>query len=553
MLHSYELRKEQWNRFLLLLLPLAFMALSDSCKKESSNEPPASNDVITVNVNTTEKYQEMDGFGASDAWSCQFVGKNWPLTKREQIADLLFSRDTDQYGDPKGVGLSIWRFNIGSGSTEQGNNSYINDPWKRTECFLNSDGTYDWTKQAGQQWFLNAAKARGVEKTLMFSYSPPVYYTLNQKAFSPGGWHLNIQPGYLSNFADFLVSVVKHFKDQGINVDYLSPVNEPQWGWNAGSDGWASQEGTPASNADIAQLSTLLSSKLSNKDLSTKVTLAEAGSIDYLYKTTDADRGHQIQDFFTPSSSNYVGNLSNVANLISSHSYWTVWPVSSLISSREAVHNQILTTNSSLKYWETEYCILESANTDMADGWNRDLNMDLALYVDRIIYYAITKGYASSWQWWLAISRGDYKDGLVYIDDGTNTGMTGTLVPDYCNNDGYVHPSKLLWGLGNFSLFVRPGMKRIYTGSPDILPNQNYGLLNSAFIDESSKKLVVVLINYSSNAKTVSLNMKSGSLNGKITTYVTSDDSNLKRTKNVDPGNISIEANSITTLVGYYN
>ena len=38
-------------------------------------------------------YQEIDNFSASDAWRCQFVGKNWPQEKKEQIADLLFKRD----------------------------------------------------------------------------------------------------------------------------------------------------------------------------------------------------------------------------------------------------------------------------------------------------------------------------------------------------------------------------------------------------------------------------------------------------------------------------
>lgn len=545
--------KSRFLSYFVLLLILLFT--SYSCKKTSSLEDDTSSDVTTINLDPTTVYQEMDGFGASDAWSCQMVGKNWPLNKREEIADLLFSQDYDQNGDPKGIGLSIWRFNIGAGSMEQGNNSSITDPWKRVECFLSADGTYDWNKQAGQQWFLNAAKKRGVEKILMFSYSPPVYYTQNQKAYSAGGWHMNIQTGYMDYFADFLTSVVQHFNDEGTKIDYLSPVNEPQWNWSAGSNGQASEEGTPASNAEVADLTRRLSNKLSSKGLQTKVTLAEAGTVAYLYQNTDADRGNQIEDFFNSSSNDYVGNLSNVANLISSHSYYTVWPISDMISSREAVFNKISSVNASLKYWESEYCILEAANTDMADGWNRDLNMDMALYVGRLIHYALVKGNASSWQWWTALSRYTYKDGLIYLDDGSSEGINGVTNAsneDYCKNDGYIRQSKLLWGLGNYSLFVRPGMKRIYTGSPDILPNQSHGILASSFIDENTKKLVVVLINYSSTAKTVSINLKSRTLNGDFSTYVTSENTNLKKTKNVSAQNIPIQANSLTTLVGYY-
>ena len=540
-----------WLKRIVLSVMLLIFFLLVSCEKETTVEQSSSGK-ITINVKISETYQVMDGFGASDAWSCQPVGKNWPLAKKELMADLLFSQDTDQYGDPKGIGLSMWRFNVGAGSAEQGANSYISDTWKRTECFLNADGTYDWTKQQGQQWFLNAAKKRGVEKTILFLNSPPVYYTINQKAFSSGGWHINVQTGKITSFVDFLTTVIQHFTDGGINVDYLSPVNEPQWGWDAGSNGWSSQEGTPASNTEVADLAKQLSSKLASKGLSTKVALAEAGQANYLYETTDANRGNQINDFFNASSSNYVGNQSNVANLISSHSYFTVWPISGLISSREAIHSKITLVNNSLKYWESEYCILESANTDMADGWNRNLNIDMALYVSRIIHYALVKANASSWQWWLAISRGAYKDGLIYLDNGDNVGMGSTLVENYCNTDGYVRQSKLMWGLGNFSRFVRPGMKRVYTGSPDILPDQSYGLLTSAYIDEASKKMVVVLINYSSNAKTIAVNMKTGSLNGNFTAYVTSESNNLKRTQNISAGSVPIQANSITTLVGSY-
>lgn len=33
----------------------------------------------------------------------------------------------------------------------------------------------------------------------------------------------------------------------------------------------------------------------------------------------------------------------------------------------------------------------------------------------RVIHYDIVVGGASSWQWWLAISPYDYKDGLVCV------------------------------------------------------------------------------------------------------------------------------------------
>lgn len=92
--------------------------------------------------------QEIHSFGASDCWRTQYVGL-WPEDKKNAIADLLFSSQFDETGSPKGIGLTLWRFNIGSGSHEAGDQSGVNGDWRRTECFLDKDGNWDWTKQQG--------------------------------------------------------------------------------------------------------------------------------------------------------------------------------------------------------------------------------------------------------------------------------------------------------------------------------------------------------------------------------------------------------------------
>ena len=67
----------------------------------------------TIKVSTFPdvEYQVIDGFVASDAWRAQFVGKNWPMEKRNKIADLLFSQKVDKSGNPKGI-QSIPRVHI---------------------------------------------------------------------------------------------------------------------------------------------------------------------------------------------------------------------------------------------------------------------------------------------------------------------------------------------------------------------------------------------------------------------------------------------------------
>ena len=132
----------------------------------SINMQAAQEGTTRYTILTQSPEQHIQHFGASDAWSMQFLGL-WSEKQQEQIADWLFSTENDALGKPKGIGLSIWRFNLGAGSEEQGEASQI-QPGTRTQCFLNADGTYDWSKQAGQRKFLKLAKQRGVPYFLAF-------------------------------------------------------------------------------------------------------------------------------------------------------------------------------------------------------------------------------------------------------------------------------------------------------------------------------------------------------------------------------------------------
>nr|WP_315254703.1 glycoside hydrolase [uncultured Flavobacterium sp.] len=528
-----------------------------SCSSEEDSAPPVPVSVREIKIDLNQELQTMDGFGASDAWRCQMVGKNWPIAKRNAIADLLFSKEIDAAGNPKGIGLSIWRFYLGSGSAEQGSNSDISDEWRRAECFQKPDGTYDWTKHAGQRWFLQAAKSRGVGKFLAFTVSPPVQMAINGKAFSPQKLNMNIKQGMLPNYADFLVNCVDNLqRNEGITFDYLSPINESQWDWMAGNNSQASQEGTPATNQEMYDFAKLLSDKIKAKGLNTEIVLGEAAQINYLYENVNEEnRDDQVNAFFGSSSVTNISQLSNVKKVISGHSYFTSWPVNDMIRYREKLNSRIKQMGG-LKYWQTEYSILESGIKEIpgGSGNQRDLGMNTALFVARTIHNDIAVANASSWQWWTALSRYDYKDGLVYLDNGTSNGLSTSVAadPNYCKNDGFYHDSKLLWALGNYSLFVRPGMVRLQ------IPNQNAVLASNdvmltAYKDISEKKVVIVAVNYSYSARLYKINFNSSLKNNELTPYITSDNSNLKKAGIVKSDKFEIPARSIVTYVGEYN
>lgn len=531
------------------ILGITFAFTSCSSKLEIP-PPPVFSDTKVISIRLNQEQQTIEGFGASDAWRCQMVGKYWPEAKKNAIADMLFSKEVDEKGNPKGIGLSIWRFYLGAGSMEQGSGSGISDEWRRGECFQSADGTYNWQKQEGQRWFLQAARQRGVEKYLAFTISPPVHMTQNGKAFSSRKQKMNIKEERMPAYADFLVDCIENLqKNEGITFDYLSPINEPQWDWMAGADGKASQEGTPATNEEVYQFTSLLSRELQRRSLTTQIVLGEAGAINYLYEDVNGEtRDNQIDAFWTSSSPLCIASLPNVARVITGHSYFSVWPVKDQLVHRQKLNAQVK-QHAGLGYWQTEYCILENAGESEipgGGGGQRDLGIKTAIFVTRIIHNDLVVANASSWQWWTALTRADYKDGLIYLDDGNSNGSQD---PEYCKKDGYVRPSKLMWALGNYSYFIRPGMKRIE------VENQNpvqaaTDVMISAYKDVVAKKLVIVAINTNENECSCRLDVDGKIKNGRLTPYTTSERSNLEKGEAVAIDNIIIPARSVVTYIG---
>ena len=496
-----------------------------------------SSQVIKVEINDANVFQTIEGFGASDAWRCKFVGEYWPKEKKEKIAEWLFSKEFDENGNPKGIGLSLWRFYIGAGTTEQGDDSGIKNEWRRAESFINKQGEYDWSKQKGQQWFLNKAKEYGVDKFLAFSISAPVQWTKNGKGYNGDNkdGEINLKPNHFGDYADFMVMFLKHFKSKGVNFDYLSPINEPQWDWET-----KTQEGTPATNKNISELTKLLSSKIVESKLSTKIVIAEAADIRFLYSNFGKlGRANQIEYFF--GKNNRVGQQNHLKNTISGHSYFTTWPIDSLITIRKKLNKKLKENN--IPYWQSEFCVLENSE-DIGGGMYRDLGMSTALYVARVIHADLTLLSASSWQWWTALSIADYKDGLIYLNTNDKEDMFNQ---NLLKKDGDFHDSKLLWALGNFSRFIRPDMVRIEIKSNELkcLKEQYKDVVFSAYSDKKTAKITIVAINYSQENK----NLDMPGLVAE-TIYVTSKDKNLKAAL-VTNRIISLEPRSITTIIGY--
>lgn len=478
-------------------------------------------------IETNQPRQTIRHFGASDAWSMQFIGLWDNQEEQEKIADWLFSTENDAKGQPKGIGLSVWRFNLGAGSAEQGKDAQIN-PGTRTECFLTKDGSYDWTKQAGQRKFLRMAKQRGVPHFLAFMNSAPVYYTQNGLATNTGrGGTINLKDDCYDDFARFMATSLKGLeKQEGIHFDYLCPVNEPDGHWN-----WLGpkQEGSPATHREIARLARETNKALNEQGLTTQILMDESSDIRCLLgiHQTDWQRGNAISSFFSPDSTQtYVGNLPNVPHLMAAHSYWTNTPVPYMKEIREELREAC--KEFGVKFWQTEICIM-SNDTEIGGGQGYDFTMKTALYVARVIHHDLTYADAESWSWWRACG-GNYRDGLIRVYE----------------REQRARDSKLLWTLGNYSRFIRPGAVRYEVTSPK--QEDPYGLMVSAYKNKDGK-WVCVAINYADEPQNIQLNLSDKKkIHWQV--YRTSDteDENLKPI-GICKGKTQLSPRSISTFV----
>lgn len=470
---------------------------------------------VTFIIDSKSKAQVIQNIGAAGCWFSEGIGKYWPEQKKEQIAEWLFSKSFDSNGNPKGIGLSAWRFNIGGGTAEQGDSSGISDFRKRVESFQNPDGTYDWTKQQGYLWFVKKAKAYGVENLIAFSNTPPVHFTQNHRGFkTEKDYKSNLDPAKYGAYAGFLADVLRHFEAEKLHFDYISPINEPQWDWSD-KPGQAKQEGTAWRNEEIFKVTTALDSALTSQKLDTRIMLSEAGMLNYLYAGSGG-ANRQIQHFFGKDPLQ-VRSLKHMSDFIGGHSYFTDHGDSSMVQIRKSLSDTARKYD--IKFWQTEYSMLADGYREGQKG--KRSAIDCALFLAKVIHTDLTVANAGAWQLWNAYEPGspDFDTRYYLI----------ALKPNEKHTDGEFYQTKGLWAFGNFSRFVRPGMQRVMIDRSDKLSDiaAAQDIMLSAYEDAKGKK-VIVAINYTNSERPVVLDWKGTKASARVKKYVTSVSDDLK-------------------------
>jgi len=511
---------------------------------------------VIFTVNPAIKYQTIANFGSSSGWFAEPVGSSLTTEKKEKIAELLFSRDFDSEGNPKGIGLSAWRFHIGSGTAEQGDASRIENPLRRTECFLNADGSYNWNKQAGSRWFLvKASLTYQVPDIIGWLCVPPVYYTVRGLGFREYNDPKQsiLKADKYNAYGGFLADVVLHFKDLGIHFNYISPLNEPQFNHAPTIPGGTyKQEGSPWTNQEIKNVVQAIDNQFRLKNVGAKLFVTESGSIDYLTDEVGlyAVSRDQINELWKPSGPHYIGNIPSMSKIISSHSYMTDQDDNTIVSTRKKLSTRISQLASDYQYWQTEYA-LDADSYLWGHPAGRPLtSMERGISAARIIHNDLAVGNATGWQWWTTfeIVTGNYQEERF------------GLIPVSINNtqtDGVFRTTKLLYTLGNYSRFVRPGMKRIEVSRSDNKTDVQAvsTQMVSAYIHEETSEVVIVAVNASLNACNIQLkinNLSEELIPEGFTPYVTTDkpEDNLKKYPTVSLNeNFILPPTSVVTFV----
>ncbi len=468
---------------------------------------------MTLTINLEEQGDEFEGFGSSACWWSQIVANS---ENKEEVARLLYSKE--------GLGLNIYRYNIGAGSADNFKDT-IWDNWRKTESFYVYDyesetGYYDFTRDAAAQEMLDLCLSYGcIDTVVLFANSPHYSMTVNNKTGGNENWWMcNLPEENFEAYADYFLTITEYFIDKGVPVKYISPINEPNWAWGQG--GYQAQEGCFYDSESIYGVYRAFVKEIKERGLDIKLSGPEIGEI-----------GGRIYEWFE-----YLYNDAEIrpylANL-SYHSYWS----DQMVDNKVAFGQWLQYTMPDMPVEMSEWCHLPcEAPIDSIDG---------AVLQARVIANDINFTNVSSWTAWVGVNGiGIGADGKEYSD--------GLLVS---NGDASVIKIPMrYYAMAHYTKFIPVGSKKVettkdiydYVYEVDAEGNKiesNY-LTNMVSFLTPEGKVVTVITN-----EGVDRDVKFKVDRSNMTVYTTTQEMQLKETYSGRRTEITIPSNSITTVV----
>lgn len=253
-----------------------------------------------VMINPGAPRQQFDGWGVSLCWWANMCGK-WSDEMIDQIIDWLVL--------PENLNYRIFRYNIGGGDDPENHNCTPhhmgNGKGLRAEMpgfKMYEDSDYDWTADEAQIKIMRKIKEKRPDAIFeAFSNSAPWWMTYSGccSGAEDAGTD-NLKPEYYEAFADYLIDVMKHFKEvEGIEFATIAPFNEPMtWFW--GRSGV--QEGCHFDMQSMSNFIKVLYPKLQASGLNTIISGCD--------ETAVVQQIGDIKLFKTDGSLDYVGQIN---------------------------------------------------------------------------------------------------------------------------------------------------------------------------------------------------------------------------------------------------
>ena len=264
---------------------------------------------------------------------------------------------------------------------------------------------------------------------LVSPWSPPAFMKSNGIR-NYGG---KLKEECYNEFTDYYINYLKHLKEKGLKVDYLSIQNEP-----AATQTWDSCLYTPLEEYKLA---TILNKKLKEHNLNTKILVWDHNRdimVERLVPIYEADQDNII----------YGAGIHWYDN----EPFENIKKVHDLYPSKHLFH--------------TEGCIEGGPHYDFYEGLERyarniigDMNNFTEAFIDWNLFLDEFGG--PNWV-------GNFCDAPIMIKDG------------YTKQYSF-------YGIAHFSKFIKPGMRRIFTNL------DQKDLMVTAFKDE--KSIIIVILN----------------------------------------------------------
>ena len=332
-----------------------------------------------------KQFQTIEGFGASGAWWAQLVG-GWPDETRREIMRLLYCKE-------HGLGMQIYRYNLGGGSKESDNGIYC-CPRRRASDFLAPDGSYDWSRDAEALWCLREAVRLGADEVVFFVNSPPQRWTVSGMAQAKIPFRANLKREHELDFTNYVLDVTEHFLAEGIPVKFVSPINEPLGPWSGRPYG---QEGCHYHPRGVRRLMRLFAQEMDQRPALNNTLLSGAENNDLR--------------LFNKTYTRAVMNDPVVRTRLDGvdvHGY-VFEPLKCL---KGADVKRRFRRWMDKKYPGEKIRMTEW--TEMQGG--RDTGMESALVLANEVFEDLAITGVVSWQKWIAVSEYDFCDGLIYIN-----------------------------------------------------------------------------------------------------------------------------------------